>query len=142
MSIWPDNEFGLTNDEQVVKAADDFFNAAINDGWTCQPLYLSESIDTAAKLTKDGYVMYIFRRGLKAGGDFKWTVTINIWCPEKLHIETPDIYDWERIKDGLNRCDWCTQIVNETFRAGFANRVCKSCLPAARQKLEFPGWYN
>ena len=44
----------------------------------------------------------------------------------------------------LNICPVCGKSVpfSEQHQYSFANRCCKDCLPAMKEKYEQPGWYN
>lgn len=46
------------------------------------------------------------------------------------------------VREMLRTCTECGQRDVVVYRCGFAGRVCKPCLPDARKKYEFPGWYR
>lgn len=135
------NNFGLTNDKNELEAAIKFREAAIKDDWQAESLYPNhEDISQSTKLTKDGWVIQILARTNKPDHKFKYQVEVTIWAPDKLQILVPKVYDWNIIQQGMRRCNLCHKENVDTFRYSFAGRCCKSCLPQAQQKHEFPGW--
>lgn len=78
----------------------------------------------------------------EANHKYKYEANISIWCPEGIAIAVPLVYDFETIKELVNRCGKCGAEGVKTKRVAFANRVCESCLPEARKQLEKPGWCN
>ena len=49
-----------------------------------------------------------------------------------------------KAKEEINKCPECGKIVPYKEQSGFsfAGRCCKDCLPAMKEKHEYPGWYN
>lgn len=137
------NDFGFTNDQTRFALVRAYVAAAVADGWSIEPTYgTSESVDRAAKLTRDGFVMLTLAREYPAGSKWAGEARISMWAPDGLAIKPPDTYDWAAIQAGVRHCNWCDADDVETFRAGFAGRVCQQCLKEARVKYEFPGWTN
>ena len=62
------------------------------------------------------------------------------WGPDSIAIQPPLPYDWEKVKEGIYICGFCGEKADKTVRVAFANRSCEACAPAARKKLEKPGW--
>jgi len=134
-------DYGFTNDKEHLEAVIEFKLAAINDGWECIPTYQNESVDRAATLKREGFIMMILTR---EHSNIKWRyeADIHIWGPDGLSIDAPKQYDMNKIKEGLRICDQCGVKNVDTQRVGFANRVCADCIQVARKKYEFPGWCN
>ena len=134
-------DFGFTNEVGKYNAVVSFRDAAIADGWIAKPTYGDhEPMGTAASLTKDGFKMSCLSR-TKAIGKWKYEASVCIWGPDGLVIAgMPMEYNWDEIKMGLKRCNYCLRNGVETLRVGFAGRCCKECLPEKRKQLEFPGW--
>ena len=128
------NEFGHTNNKEYYDAALTYKNAAILDGWNCE-----ESSDGYFILKKDGFSMHCMAR--TNVGKWGYQAEITIWGPDKLQIRPPNKYDWEEIREGINKCNTCG-VVGNVQRVGFAGRCCSECLPKERKKQEFHGWTN
>jgi len=83
---------------QVQKFRDD----AVKDGWSINPTYDHESVDSASKLSKDGFVMSILTRtndlNKYPNVNNLYEVDISIWGSDTLAIDVPDHYDMELIK--------------------------------------------
>ena len=125
--------------EAFVKLALEWRDAAVADGWDMEPTYGDhESVDTAWRLRRDGYSI----QGISRPGSDKElpTAGVSIWGPDGLAIHPPLEYDWEAIRRGAETCSECGKYPVQTVRVAFANRVCGECSPAARARLEVPGW--
>lgn len=117
------------NREQVIA----WREAAVKDEWLIAPLWTNVSTDTAARLTKEGFVCQIYSTN---------NFSVAVWGADGLAVDVPDVYSWDIIKDNLTRCTNCHQIVSSVRRLAFAGRVCEPCF-----KLRAPidmrlGWYN
>ena len=132
-------DFGFTKDKSRFDAAVAYKAAAIADGWDARPIYESESIDSATRLEKEGFIMMVYTRK-DAGRGGQMMVTIDIWGPDELAIRPPSTYEWEAIKAGLTTCNYCQKPNVPVQRVGFAGRSCVDCLPAQRKIQEYPGW--
>ncbi len=135
----PNNNIGQLRNVQ--KFRDD----AVKDGWSIKPTYDNlESVDSASKLSKDGFIMSILTRteDLVKYPNIKdlYDAEIYIWGPDELRIEVPDHYDMELIKKNMRKCSNCGKFVDETVCYSFAGRCCNDCLPALRKEFEKPGW--
>lgn len=130
--------FGFKNDENKLRDAQDFRDAAVADGWEMRPTYIHESTDRAATLTRDSFKMMTITRTYE-GEKISCDASVNIWGPDHLAITVPDKYDWAKISAAVTKCLECGAD-GETHRAGFAGRYCPSCLPAQKKEQEYPGW--
>ncbi len=121
-----------------------WIDAAVADGWEVTPIYGDhEGIATAAKLTRDGYVVNAFRRppGFK-GGAPRGEYNMSAWCPDRISLTLPDVYSFDGVVAATRVCSCCKKPDVPTQRVAFANRVCADCLAKERARLETPGWYN
>jgi hypothetical protein len=112
--------------------------AAVADGWTIEPTYGDhESVERAARLTRDGFVAQALMRD-----DLPPIVgaALYLWGPDGLAILTPRTYSFDSLVAGLRVCSKCRARNVDTQRVGFAGRVCATCLPATQKVAEFPGW--
>lgn len=126
----------MTHEETRLEQVREFILAACADGWSLEPTYPGcESVDRACTLKREGYVIQALARSPQQAN-------ICIWGPDKLALAPPTTYAWEAIQAGLRTCMECGATDVETFRVGFAGRVCMSCAPVVRPRAEFPGWYN
>jgi hypothetical protein len=133
------NEFGFTNKDEDYELVNNWFNAAVNDGWDAQPTYPGhETVDVAAKLTKERFVASILRR--KRTGKWKFEANVHLWGPDGLAITPPKEYNWEEIKKSLRVCHNCHKEDVDTVRYSFAGRCCKECLSEMQRIHEYPGW--
>ena len=149
-------EFGFTNDDKVYREVVAFRDAAIADGWVHRPTYESEPEERACRLSRGGFTMQILTRSRdnevldpsrgyhhSIHGKWKYEAQVNIWGPDGLCISPGSpVYDMERIKAGLRRCDACGAKDVETQRYSFAGRCCAKCRPEMAAKYEKPGWDN
>lgn len=121
----------------ILRAAE-WRDAAVADGWSIEPTYPHESVETAWRLLRDGFQV----QGLtRPESDKSMPVaTIHIWGPDGLAIKVPPIYAWGPIAAGVRTCSACGATDVETQRVGFAGRVCGACLPEQRRLVETPGW--
>lgn len=114
--------------EEIIKFKED----AINDGWEIEPIYENESIETAFRLTKEGYDISIILRD-----NYK---SVAIWGPDGLQIPPQQKYDMDYLRKALTCCPICGAESVKTYRYSFAGRCCKKCLPEMQRKFEYPGW--
>lgn len=135
--------FGFSNSLDHLESVKQFRDAAVADGWDLKPTYKNEDIDRASSLTKDGFKMSIISRdNTEKNYKYKFEAEISIWGPDGISIPTPELYDFELIRNGLTSCPVCGAKDVKTVRVAFANRACEVCAPALREKLETPGWNN
>lgn len=122
--------------------ADAWREAAIADGWDVEPLYDCEEVERAAKLTKQGWVIFVFARTPEPGHKWKTNTQCEVaaWGPDRLHVDTPDVYDPQVLECGLRHCGRCNRDNVDVTRVGFAGRYCHDCVPEERKVQEFPGW--
>jgi len=136
----------MKDNTSELKKAILFRESAVSDGWTIKPTYDShESVDSAASLKHpEGFTMMILTRevDLKKYPNVKnkFEISISIWGPDGLHIDTPQEYNMQTIRDGMRICSNCHNVVEETVRYSFAGRCCKRCLPVMRKRYEQCGW--
>jgi hypothetical protein len=136
-------DFGFTNNDARLRAAEAFRDAATADGWSMRATYGSEPIERASTLTRDGYTMQVLTRdNSEKKGKWKHEAQISIWGPDGLAINPPEIYDFAKLKSLTRHCNYCKTDDVDTQRVGFAGRCCAACLPAMRAKIETPGWTN
>lgn len=136
----PSGEWGFTNEPARLRGAKQFRDDAVADGWSIEPTYISESVDSASRLKRDGFVMLIVTR--EKVGKWEFEANVNIWGPDGLAIRPPEFYDFSKIELGTRTCNYCGKSDVPTERVGFAGRCCAACLPEARRKIETPGWTN
>lgn len=138
--------FGYTNDIEKLKAAINLREAAIKDGWTCEATYPTEALERAARLTKEGFILSVLTRDDTDKPhhfdkqDYKYQVSVSAWAPDGMQVLVPFTYNWETIRDNVNRCKYCGKVVDKTKRVSFAGRSCLECLPEKRKQLEYPSW--
>ena len=130
--------FGFTNDDQVYRNIIEFREKALLDGWSIEPVYKNESVETASKLMRDGFKMMIFAR--KDIGKWKYEAQISIWGPDRMTIEVPEKYNFDEIKSGMMKCHYCLKHPVKTMCVGFCGRCCSDCLPEQKKQQEYPGW--
>lgn len=107
---------------------------ALADGWTIEP---GDRYDSQI-LRREGYTgMVTIRSG--EGGTLVYS-EFGLYGPDRLNITAPRVYSWERVTAGLRTCGFCHATDVRTFRVSFAARCCLECLPAQRDRLEYPGW--
>src|SRR5580692_4339081 len=144
VSYYQAGQFGFTNDPDLFIAVQQFIADAVVDGWAIEPTYRnSESIEQAARLTRDGFVIHTINRSAANGEKpRRWLSEsmVHIWGPDGLEISTPSQYEFEEIKNGLQKCSECKRIGVKTERVGFAGRCCIECLPKLRAQIETPRW--
>ena len=117
-----------------------FRDAAVNDNWSIEQTYNTESQDRAAKLRRDGFTMNIVTRDGRRD-NVNWVESaIHIWGPDDLVINPPINYDWGAIQKGLRTCNNCGKTNVETVRYSFAGRCCRACRPEMKRIHEQPGW--
>jgi len=133
--------FGFTNKVEDYTAVVQFRDDAVEDGWSIEPSYKSESVDRASRLTRDGFIILIIARINEAGSKWKYEAEVNIWGKDRLAIAASKKYDSGYITKGLETCLLCGA-TGEVFRAGFAGRYCGKCLPDQKRLQEYPGWTN
>lgn len=110
-------------------------DAAIADGWACEPTYQTQPLESACTLSREGFAASI-SIGKREG-------SVWVWGPDMLQIPDHGVeYDFERLKRNLKLCDQCGQYAERCTRVGFANRVCDDCKSGAQKRIEFPGWAN
>ena len=126
--------------EEAVRIATEWREAAKQDGWSCRATYEGhESVETAFTLEREGFKAIGLARPMKDNG--MWPCgEISIWGPDRLQILPPFPYDWEQIKAGVRRCNYCNATDVETVRISFAGRCCRACRPELAKKYERPGW--
>ena len=133
--------FGLTNSDDQLQAVREFRDAAVADGWRIDPTYANESVDRAARLTRDGYVMQVLTRDNREHKyRYTYDASVHIWGPDGLTIRTPEFYSFPEIEARAQTCSACGKTGVETTRYSFAGRCCLDCLPEMRRKHEYPGW--
>ena len=135
-------DFGFTDNEKKLLEVQEYREAAVADGWKIEPLYETESVQSAAKLTRDGWVMHVMARDLRKPGRLKgpsYEACVTIWGPDRLQITVPHPYSWHLIEAALSKCMKCGQSA-EVERVGFAGRYCKTCSPSERKRQELARW--
>src|ERR1700675_3073414 len=101
-------DFGFTNDDARLHAAQAFRDAAAADGWSMRSTYESESIDRASTLRRDGFTMQVLTRdNSEQKRKWKHEAQISIWGPDGLAIKPPSTYDFAEIMARTRRCGYC-----------------------------------
>lgn len=122
----------------LIKLATEWRLAAEADGWQFRPTYPSEPVEHAFRGEHEGFSIQGIAR---PGGDESLpSASIHIWGPDGLAVMPPLAYDMVSIRRGTRICSFCDAEDVDTFRVGFAGRVCAACLPEARRRIETPGW--
>lgn len=139
-------DFGFTNDEAKIVAAETWRDAAAADGWSMTPTYAPhEGIERAAKLLHpDGYQAQIITRRRRAEDRHKkWAgeASVSVWGPDGLSIRSPYVYDMAAIRAATEKCHYCKAFPVKTVRVGFAGRACEACQPGEEKKLG-PRYYD
>lgn len=132
-------KWGFGNDVARHDAANQYRDAAVQDGWSMTPMYDKEPVESAARLTRDGFIMQVFTRQ-HPNKRYRYETSISIWGPDRLAIKPPTLYSWEEIQRGLRTCCYCEATDVDVERVGFAGRSCAHCYVKLKAKLEFPGW--
>lgn len=138
----PVGEFGFTPNAELLEIVREYRDEALADGWTIEPTYQHESVERAARLNKEGFVMsLIMREGAHPRTKAtQYEASIHLWGPDGLCLEVPPLYSWEEIKKRLRRCGYCGKDDVDVERIGFAGRCCTACRPLVQPRVEFPGW--
>lgn len=133
----------LSNNQSDLDRVREYREAAIADGWECSPLYRTEDMDRASRLTRDGFVMHVITRDQRGtGSKFGFDVSLAAWGLDGLSIKLPRPYPgMDAIVDASKRCHNCGG-PGGTERYSFAGRCCAACLPEMRKRHEYPGWNN
>lgn len=133
--------FGFTDDEARMESVRQYVRDAITDGWTIEPTYTTESVERAAHLKREGFVMSVLTRDNRdRKSKCPYETSISIWGPDGLAISVPSVYDFAEIQRRIRVCSACGKSDIDTERYSFAGRCCAECLPAMRAKHEKPGW--
>jgi hypothetical protein len=117
-------------------------NAAVADGWSIEPTYASdESVDSAARLKRDGFVMQILtRRKEQPSGKINYEADVAVWGPDRLCIRPGQVYSMEHLTAELRSCHYCGKKDVPTQQVAFCSRCCAECAPKQRAIQEQPGW--
>ncbi|EJL40764.1 hypothetical protein PMI08_04231 [Brevibacillus sp. CF112] len=110
-------------------------DAAVADGWDIEPIYETESVETAARLGKEGFTAVVYARN-RAN---RYDQSVCVWGPDRLSVKVPTVYDWDYIKSGLEHCEKCPTI-GPTVGLAFANRVCPACRAKYEAQYAGSGW--
>ena len=136
------NEWGFTNDPEDIERVRQWVAAAVADGWTIYPTYRTEPVESAARLSKDGFQAQVLMRDHGTEGTHRWRyeAKVSLWGPDGLCLSVPQVYDWERLTSATRMCGECGAKDVDIQRVGFAGRCCATCLSKARAKYEYDGW--
>lgn len=138
----PVGDFGFSNDRSHLDSVVAYRDAAVADGWSIRGTYEpSESVERAARLQRDGFVMQVLTRdnSERAHGK-KFEASVHIWGPDGLAVTPPPLYDFAEIAARTRVCSACKKRDVDTERYSFAGRCCAECLPEMRRRHERPGW--
>lgn len=134
-------EYGFTNDPDLLAATQAWRDAAVADGWSVEPTYGDhEPVESAAKLTRQGWVCLILTRTKEAGRKWRFEAEVSVWAPDRLRVETPAFYDFEALVAGTRVCSACKAADVETQRFSFAGRCCAACRPEMARQTEQGNW--
>lgn len=144
------NDFGFTNEEDQLWAAEQWRNSAVADGWLASPMYPnSEPSDRATRLKHpDGFVAQVLTRNNVTSppqhgpGKWKYEAGVHVWGPDGLAVIAGWVYDMNQLRNGLTSCHYCKASDVPTVRVGFAGRVCSDCRTEVAKVVERPGWDN
>lgn len=133
-------DFGFTNDEARIVAAETWRDAALADGWTGEATYApTEGMDRAALLHhSEGYQAQIVTRRTRPEDKpkkWKFEASIAVWGPDGLAVAPPNIYDMAAMRISVSTCLYCNVHPVKTVRVGFAGRACETCQPGEEKKL-------
>ncbi len=103
---------------------------AVKDGWILIDPN-GESV-SGELITEDGkWQMY--------ASIYKNDCDVSMWAPDNMQCVVLNKY--ERPSKRLMRiCEHCGAEDVDTFCYSFAGRACAKCLPALKEKYEYPGW--
>ena len=112
---------------------------AIADGWSSEPIYKNEPIETAMSLKKDGFQVSAIMRDNNPHPRY---ASINAWGPDGVCVQIPEVYSMTDLVTALGFCEICGKKDVKTVRLAFANRACVECRnkPEVLKKYEYPGW--
>ena len=133
-------DFGFSNDESRIIAAEMWRDAALADGWSGEATYApTEGMDRAARLQHpEGFqAQIITRRRRPEDKRQKWAfeASIAVWGPDGLAVAPPNVYDMTAIRASIATCRYCGTHSVKTVRVGFAGRACEACQPVEEKKL-------
>ena len=116
--------------------------AAIEDGWTIKPTYKNESMDRAATLvSQEGFKAMALTREPQEEtkddfGNRYPSASLNVWGPDEIGVKHTFPYDWEKLNDNLQLCQYCGETFEgKAYRVAFADRACMTCGPKEQSKL-------
>lgn len=123
-------------------------DAMVADGWSIEPTYRHEPVESAARLVREGFVCQILTRDKGASetreprdrGLKRYEASLSMWGPDRLALRPPYPYSFAACEARTRTCHDCGKSDVPTERVGFAGRVCADSLPAARKRVETPGW--
>ncbi len=142
--------FGFGNDPEPLEYVRAYRDEMVADGWSITPTYGSEPADVSATLKRDGFICLLLARDKGSDEDRperlkglkRYETKISMWGPDGLAIRPPSPYSFEACLASTRSCSACQAKDVDTVRVGFAGRVCKTCLPTERARIERPGWDN
>jgi hypothetical protein len=144
MKLMVQPKSGATNDLEDLERVRLFIKGAIRDGWHIAPTHKTMTVDEAATLTRDGFVIMarMKENNPALGFKFRFDAEIMIWGSDGNALAVPAVYDFSTLNALMRHCHFCDAQDIDTFRVGFADRACSECLPSTRKSIEIPGWNN
>ncbi len=107
----------------------EILEAMKNDGWILK----DENSGFFRLSHPEGFAAHLSR-----GAEYPHAV----WGPDELAVESIAPYSMQTLRENVNKCCNCKQMVSKTVRVGFAGRVCVPCRPEVAKEVEYPGWTN
>lgn len=129
---------GFSRGTEIVDYVRSYVAEMAADGWSTEPTYNGEAIERATRLRRDGFIASSTARPSADG--LKSSASIHVWGPDGLAIVPPFPYSFDACMAATETCSACRKTGVPTERVGFAGRVCATCLPAQRARIETPGW--
>lgn len=106
-------------------------DAAAVDGWLVVPKMPGEHWSKACVLNREDFEALCVTRNDQAD-------TLTIWAPDGMQVPTPNPYDWEAVKAGVDKCMACGAKGISPQRLGDGGRVCPDCHAGVGSRLIDP----
>ena len=102
------DEFGFTNDKKQLEAVRRYVADAVADGWSIAPTYQNESVDRAARLKREGFVMQVLMRTHEPSlHKWQFEAKVHLWGPDGLALNPPAAYNFAEIEKSTRTCNHC-----------------------------------
>ena len=113
MSDHPDK---YSNKPARIEAVRAWRDAAIADGWRAAPIYDTEPMESAARLSREGWEAQVYSRDRgpeetrepRFKGYIRYEADVHVWAPDAMAIhKVPEVYDWQKLTAGARTCGYC-----------------------------------